>query len=258
MFYDRMLAEHDRLDSEIQELQTKLKKFPKGKLFCTKNRQYFKWYITDGKTQTYLPKSKRSLAEKLAVKKYLSLRLEDLIHEKKAIEFYLRHHSQNSLSENMLLNCPEYKSLIAPYFKPLSQELLDWTLEPFESNPKHPEQLIQKTASGRIVRSKSEALIDMVLYTHKIPFRYEAPLQLDNITLYPDFMIRHPETGHFFYWEHFGLVDQPEYRQNMLSKLDLYMSHGIFPNINLITTYETKEHPLSMEFVQKIIEYHFL
>ena len=75
MFYDRMLAEHDRLDSEIQELQTKLKKFPKGKLFCTKNRQYFKWYITDGKTQTYLPKSKRSLAEKLATKKYLSLRL---------------------------------------------------------------------------------------------------------------------------------------------------------------------------------------
>jgi len=258
MFYDRMLAESNRLDSEIQKLQTKLKQFPKGKLFCTKNRQYFKWYITDGKTQTYLPKSKRSLAEKLATKKYLSLLLEDFIHEKKAIEFYLRHHSQSSQSEHMLLRCPEYSDLVKPYFTPLSQELHDWATQTFESNPKHPEQLIQKTASGKMVRSKSEALIDMILYSHKIPFRYEAPLQLDNITFYPDFTIRHPETGQFIYWEHFGLVEQPEYRQNMLSKLELYMSHGIFPNINLVTTYETKDYPLSMELVQKAVEYYFL
>ena len=197
MFYERMLAERNRLDSEIQELQTKLKQFPKGKLFCTKNRQYFKWYVTDGKTQTYLPKSKRSLAEKLAAKKYLSLLLEELIHEKKAIEFYLRHHAKDSQAKHMLLNCPEYSNLIKPYFTPLSQELNDWAAQSFESNPKHLEQLIQKTASGKMVRSKSEALIDMVLYTHKIPFRYEAPLCLDNITLYPDlqFVIRKRETS---------------------------------------------------------------
>ena len=258
MFYERMLAERNRLDSEIQELQSKLKQFPKGKLFCTKNRQYFKWYITDGKTQTYLPKSKRSLAEKLATKKYLSLLLEDLIHEKKAIEFYLRHHSQNSQAEHMLLRCPEYSDLIKPYFTPLSQELHDWAAQPFESNVKHPEQLIQKAASGKIVRSKSEALIDMILYTHKIPFRYEAPLHLDGITLYPDFTIRHPETGQYFYWEHFGLVAQADYRKNMISKLDLYTSHGILPGIQLIATFETKEYPLSMELVKKIIEYYFL
>ena len=93
MFYERMLAERNRLDSKIQELQSQLKQFPEGKLFCTKNRHYFKWYVTDGKTQTYLPKSKRSLAEKLAAKKYLSLLLEDLTHEKMAIDFYLRHHN---------------------------------------------------------------------------------------------------------------------------------------------------------------------
>ena len=258
MFYERMLTERNRLDSEIKELQSKLKQFPDGKLFCTKNRQYFKWYTTDGKHQTYLPKKMRPLAEKLAAKKYLSLLLEDFIHEKKAIEFYLRHHSKIRQADHMLLDCPEYKKLIAPYFIPKSQELLEWTVQPFETNPKYPEQLIHKTVSGKMVRSKSEVIIDMLLHTHKIPFRYEAPLHLDTITIYPDFTIRHPETGEFFYWEHFGLADQPEYRQNMLSKLDLYTSHGIIPNINLITTYETKNHPLSMEFVQKTVEYYFL
>ena len=135
MFYDRMLAEHSRLDSEIKELQTKLKQFPNGKLFCAKNRQYFKWYITDGKTQTYLPKKKRPLAEKLAAKKYLTLLIEDLVHEKMAIDFYLRHHSEILKSDQMLLDCPEYKDLLTPYFVPRAKELQQWASEPFESNP---------------------------------------------------------------------------------------------------------------------------
>ena len=36
MFYERMLTESNRLDSQIKELQSKLKQFPPGKLFCTK------------------------------------------------------------------------------------------------------------------------------------------------------------------------------------------------------------------------------
>lgn len=259
MFYERMRSESNRLASQIKELQSKLKHFPEGKIFCTKNRQYFKWYVTDGKTQTYLPKNQRPLAEKLATKKYLSLLLEDLLHEKRAIDFYLRHHNpKGRLSDDMLLNCPEYKNLIAPFFKPLSQDLQEWTNAPLESNPKYPEQLIHKTASGKMVRSKSEVLIDMILYTNKIPFRYEAPLLLDNLTIYPDFTIRHPETGQLFYWEHFGMADDPEYCKNMNSKLSLYTFHGMIPTINLITTYETKDVPLSIEQVKKIIEYHFL
>lgn len=259
MFYERMLAESNRLDSRIKELQSKLKQFPEGKLFCTKNRQYFKWYVTDGKTQTYIPKNKRPLAEKLAAKKYLSLLLEDSIREKRAIDFYLRHHnSERSLAEQMLLECPEYKNLIKPYFTPLSHELQEWANEPFESNPKHPEHLIHKTVSGKMVRSKSEVLIDMILYTNKIPFRYESPLQLNNFIVYPDFTIRHPQTGSIYHWEHFGLADDPEYCKKMNSKLALYTSHGIIPTINLITTYETKDVPLSLEQVEKIVDYYFL
>ena len=167
MFYERMLAENNRLDSQIKELQSKLKEFPAGKIFCTKNRQYYKWYTTDGKTQTYLPKSERQLAEKLTAKKYLSLLLEDLLHEKRAIGFYLRHHNSNgSQAEQMLLNCPEYKEL--------------------------------------------------------------------------------------------GLADDPDYCKNITSKLNLYTSHGIIPTIQLITTYETKDTPLSVELVEKIINYYFL
>lgn len=111
--------------------------------------------------------------------------------------------------------------------------------------------------SGNLVRSKSEALIDMALYIHKIPFRYECALNLGGITLYPDFTLRHPQTGEFFYWEHFGLMDDESYSQNTCSKLQLYTSCDIIPGVHLITTYETKEFPLSTKTIEKTIDYYF-
>lgn len=98
----------------------------------------------------------------------------------------------------------------------------------------------------------------MFLYKYKIPFRYECILQLDDIFIFPDFTIRHPETGEVFYWEHFGMMDNPNYSKKVLSKLQLYISNGIIPSIQLITTYETKENPLSSEVVEKIVEHYFL
>lgn len=131
---------------------------------------------------------------------------------------------------------------------------------PYDKNQKYPEQLTQKTLSGHLVRSKSEALIDMFLYTNHIPFRYECALEFENenFVIYPDFTIRHPQTGKIFYWEHFGRADDPQYADNMLKKIKLYISHGIIPSHQLITTFETKEQPLDMDAVQKIVEQYFL
>ena len=44
----------------------------------------------------YIPKANHLFAQQLAEKKYLSKKLEELIHEKRAIDFYLRHHSDNT------------------------------------------------------------------------------------------------------------------------------------------------------------------
>lgn len=101
-------------------------------------------------------------------------------------------------------------------------------------------------------------MIDMLLHTNKIPFRYECALQLGELTIYPDFTIRHPKTGQIYYWEHFGMMDHPAYSINVASKLDLYISHGIIPSIHLITTYETKDNPLSFEVISKLISHYFL
>lgn len=259
MLYQRILKEHQKLHESINRIQNKLKKLPEGNFIVTRNSSRYKWYQSDGHTQTYIPKKNRLLAEQLALRKYLTLLLKDLSHEKNILDFYLRHHTTDlGKSSQLLMKNSEYQKLLSPYFQPLDQELSHWQNSSFQQNTNYPEQLIHKTCSGNFVRSKSEVLIDMLLHNHRIPFRYECALNINGTTFFPDFTIRHPKTGETFYWEHFGIMDDPAYVKKVYSKLEIYAHHGMIPSINLITTYETKEHPLSLEMIETIITYYFL
>lgn len=253
-----MCLESQRLDEQITALSSQLKSFPEGKLVCTKDRNHsYKWYRSDGHKSVYIRKKDRKLAEKLAIKKYLSLQLEDLQNEKRAIDYYLRHHHPNKADE-LLMDASEYRNLLLPHFKTMSEQLSEWINSEYESNSKFPENKIHKTTSGILVRSKSEALIERALFTNSIPFRYEAVLEIAGILIYPDFTIMHPVTGEIYYWEHFGMMDNPRYVKSTGEKLQLYMSHGIIPSINLITSYETIKNPFSYKDVEKIVADYFL
>lgn len=259
MNYEQLFAEQKRLENRITDLKQQLQKYPEGRLICTHNQNYYKWYHSINHEQIYIPKKNRKLAEALAIKKYLSLQYQEALHKKQAIDQYLKCLSTHSYKyQDLLKPDSPYQELLTPYFKSFSQELLDWTNYSYEHNSKYPEQLIHKSNSGHLVRSKSELLIDMALYTHQIPFRYECALHLGEITLYPDFTIRHPITGEIFYWEHFGLMDEATYSKNTFNKLQLYAAHGIIPTIHLITSYETKSHPLNPDNVTSIITNYFL
>lgn len=259
MIYEQALKEKKKLEQRIKLLKQQIQKLPDGKIFCTHFGKYTKWYQTDGKTQIYIPKKERRLAEELALKKYLSLQLKNLQQEKLAIEYYLRHHDTKAeQAEKALYNTPAYRELLSPNFKPIAQKLFEWQTAQYEKNNNHPENLIHETVSGIYVRSKSEEMIDMVLCKNQIPFRYECKLKLGDISLYPDFTIRHPKTGETYYWEHFGLMDDTNYSRNAFSKLQHYASNGIIPSIQLITTFETKNHPLTINNVEEIVNQYFL
>lgn len=258
MSYEGMKNKNQKLKQEITELQLKLGECPEGNLNCVNNKGYYKWYYHKDSMQLYIPKKQRKLAEQLAVKKYMSALLEDKKREKEAIELYLKYCVANDGLAEKLLSNKEYQNLLSNYFRPVDSSLSEWMQASYETNNKYPEQKILKSCSGNMVRSKSEMMIDSSLYIHKIPFRYEDTLALDDIILYPDFTIRHPKTGEYFYWEHFGLMDDPVYCKNTFSKLQLYTTNNIVPDINLITTYETRESPLSMEKIERIITEHFI
>lgn len=259
MLYERIINERQQLKAKISTLQKQLTEFPEGKLICATNGKYTKWYRSSGHKPSYLPKSEYKLAEQLARKQYLLIQLENLLREKEAIDFYLKHHDMEAYQkEKSFVNLPGFKELLGSEFAPLSEELNEWAHTPYERNNKYPENLIHKAYSGNLVRSKSEELIDMFLCKNKIPFRYECALRLGTFTIFPDFTIRHPKTGEVYYWEHFGRMDDTDYAKKVYDKMQLYTSHGIVPTFNLIATYETKAKPLTAERVEQVVESYFL
>lgn len=49
-------------------------------------------------------------------------------------------------------------------------------------------------------------------------------------------------------------MDDREYAEKTIKKIENYEKNGIFPGKNLIMTFETKQHPLSMRIVSENIE----
>ena len=258
--YEKMQNYHKKLEKQTTSLEKAISSLPDGKLIiCHNGKGKCKYFQSDGHEKSYIKKKDIELASQLAYKKYLTERLQETKQEKRATEYYLNHHSKEiPKSIQLISESSEYQKLISEFFTPLDQELNNWMKEPYEKNKNYPNQLKYKTPTGEYVRSKSEVFIYSYLYMHKIPFRYECALQLGTMTIYPDFTIRHPRTGEIFYWENFGMMDKRDYAKNTFAKLDLYQMYDVIPSINLITTYETKEHPLGVDVIEKIIKHYLL
>ena len=71
--------------------------------------------------------------------------------------------------------------------------------------------------------------------------------------LFPDFTIYLAKEDREIIWEHFGMVDNADYRENMDSKMRIYYRNGYLPGHNLICTYETSKIPLTEEMIEKAI-----
>ena len=246
-------------EQEMRQIESLIKKMPKEDMRCAKNGKNYKWFcMKEGGATTYIPKSNRRYAEKLAQKKYYENRYEELSHQVKALKYYERQMRKVEGKAENLFKHEEWGKLLEPMHSVKREDLKMWMDEKYEGGAGHPENLIHKGSQGKYLRSKSEVIIDMMLYKYGIPFRYEDKLLLDNgIYIYPDFTVRHPITGKRIYWEHFGMMDDREYRNGACKKIRLYCDNGIIPSINLITTFETADHPLDVDRVEKIIKEFF-
>lgn len=254
---DDIRRKKEQIIKELDKIYQLEKKFPKGELQCQKNNNHYRWFVKNNEGTSYLSKSEKSLAESLAIKKYYDYKKRELENNIVACDTYLRKMSSVEDKAEQLLSHPEYGRLLDKYFTPMNEELRKWQNESYERCRKHEETLIIKGTQGKMLRSKSEAIIDLMLHKNRIPFHYEEKLVLNEMAIYPDFIIRHPVTGEYYYWEHFGMMDDEDYRECACNKIKLYCENGIIPSINLITTYETKRHPLSVEKVECIIHEYF-
>lgn len=235
---------------------------------------------TNGK---YIPKSDSKLISSLVQKEYLEKCNRIIEREQKALARFLKDfHPEDIIAVHT--NLTEAKRrFVTPLLLTDEEFAAQWQAKPYsgkffaKDTPEH------FTNSGLRVRSKSEVIIAECLARHNIPFRYEAPLELiigdtssitaetptNNIrrrtlnqdadlmqskavTFYPDFTCLNKRTRQEFIWEHFGMMDNPNYARNAIEKQRSYAAAGYIPGINFIATTETTDLPLNIPYIEQM------
>ena len=224
-------------------------------------------------------KTAASLAQNDYNKKIIRL----LQKEINAIKFYFIRTKADTLLKLYTKMSPTRQKLIKPVTLTNEQYTALWLNVTWQEIP-FPENTPEfYTSTGVRVRSKSEVLIADALTRHGIPYRYEYPLIIkknksagdrpstgtgttirsgsssslrdeNRIILHPDFMCLNVRTRQEFYWEHFGLMNSPEYTKIAAGKLRLFTENGIFPGHNLIITMEAQNEPLSTNTIDLTIK----
>lgn len=104
----------------------------------------------------------------------------------------------------------------------------------------HPEHLIYRNSRGELFRSKGEVQISELLITRKIPFQYEAPLNLNGKWISPDFTFNLPGTDRTVFLEFFGMMDNPDYFHRNTHKIQSFLNSEYVVGRDVLFLFESK------------------
>jgi len=261
--YRQSELELKRLENELIKVKSELRELPDGSLQIH-NRKAGDSYVQEfyrnlNNDVEYLGKGQSALCIALTRKRYLEAVESDILGEINAIRRYQKsHRDDESCQVTKFLNNPGFSEFVLQSHLNPDIELRNWQNADYDKLNYRPEELIHPSKSGKKFRSKSEASIDSALFDYGIYSRYEAALTLPTGTYYPDFTIRSSKNpDKIVYWEHFGMMDIPSYQRRTGDKLNMYYRNGLIPSVNFIATYETKQTPLDVNYVDFLIKLYF-
>ena len=215
--------------------------------------------ISSGTLQKYISKNNIDFAKRLAqksydekVEKFAENALKALAKACKTVDAFEKAAATDSISKPRA-------ALISAITKTDQEYAAIWQSHTYAHKQFYEDAPAHFTQKNERVRSKSEVLIADTLSRFEIPYHYEYPVKLkcsDGTyqTLHPDFIVLDPHTRREYLWEHLGMLDDPAYLTDALSRYNLYLTNGIFPGRNLIYTIETKSSPLQKSQIEMWIK----
>ena len=224
-------------------------------MLLEKSNGVVQYYHYKAGKRVYLPKKEMELAKRLAQKTYDEKVLRCATKRLAQIKRILKDYEDNEIESIYLKEHVERRALIQPVELTYDQKVENWMNEPYAGKPINLDTTLIVTNSGMPVRSKSEKIIADYFDSVGVRYKYECPIELKPYgTIYPDFTFLSPYDGREIYWEHEGMMDNPEYARNAVTKMKLYEKNGILPGENLILTFETSKSVIDMEIVKKFTE----
>jgi len=216
--------------------------------------QYYQRIDPKDTNGIYIRDEAEQIARDLAQKDYDKKVLEAVKKELAATENYLRLYPQTNGEQIYESLHKERQKLVEPIMETEEQYIRKWENVEYQGKEFYEDMPELYTAKGERVRSKSEIIIADSLYREGIPYRYEAPVYLKGMgTVYPDFTVLNIRLRKEFYWEHLGMMDEEEYAENAVKKINCYEQNEIFQGDQLILTYETRKSPINPQMIMGLI-----
>ena len=241
-----------------REKEQAIKNTPEGFLRINSHGNRVQYYHRNNPKDfigNYIRDKDITLAHKLAQKDYDQKILASIDKELNALRKYQANYPATDIEQVYETLHIERRKLIKPIKDTDAQYIQNWVNSTYrgkEFDANIPELY---TAKGERVRSKSEVIIADILNGEEIPYKYECPLKLKGWgNVYPDFTVLNIAERKEIYWEHFGMMDDPDYVEKALHKIELYEENGIFPGDRLILTYETQKSPINQKAIRRIIQ----
>ena len=254
---EELMQEKERLADIVRKAERRLIKAPEGYVRIVKHRNGHQFYLrTDPKDKRglYIPVSQRDIVEKLIQKKYDMEVKEAGEKQLTVIDRFLKGYDPDQLKTLYAALSEVRRERIIPF--DISDEEYCRIWQAFSYPAKQfaegtPEQF---TSKGECVRSKSEVMIADALYQAGIPYRYECPLEINGVTIHPDFTVLRISDRETLYWEHLGMMDNPEYAANALQRIRMYEMQDLYPGKHLIISMETSGQPINLAVIKGMIQ----
>ncbi|MBQ9278180.1 MAG: hypothetical protein IJ224_06055 [Lachnospiraceae bacterium] len=255
---DKKIECYETYLNRISDELTKMKKLVPEKVMlrAVKHRNEYQYFIrkvgSDG-NGIYIKKEELNKAKVLAQIEYnekLILLLKDsIINLKKIKEEWIENPFVNAkeklnLAKRELINMPVVTDEI------YIQQWKEQEYKGVSFTDDYPEYY---TRQGLRVRSKSEVIIADILDETGIPFLYEKPLKTKTGVTHPDFTVLDISKRREIYWEHFGMMDDIDYRNNAFLKMKKYEESGLYQHDCMIWTFETSKYPINTKEIRRMI-----
>lgn len=250
------------LEKIICHTRNRVQRAPQGTLRISKKNTGIEYYSRSAKSGgngKYIRKKDVEMAHKLAQKDY-DIQLLKIAEERlRAIRHFLEVYDKTDLRKIYQKTNPYRRELLHEAILSDEEYIKWWQAVEYEGKAYAEDAPEIITEKGERVRSKSEKIIADKLYSLGIPYRYEYPLTLaGNVKIYPDFTILKMPAREEVYLEHFGMMDDGNYVDTVMYKLNTYERNGIYPGVNLFFTHETSRSPLNTrtlnEFIRKALD----
>ncbi len=249
------------------ETEKAIQKAPKGRisLKCYKGK-YPQYYYSDesGGSEKYIRLEEREKIDALLQKRYDQKCLTALKDNLNVLHRFLGKIAPNRPEELFLSLSEDKKARIRPLVIPDEDFLKSWqeSMEKKKNNASTLDYPLPGgivTDKGEIVRSKSEKIIADKLLKMELPYFYEVPLFLKGYgTVFPDFTILDLAHRKTVYLEHFGMMEDEEYCQKALNKIQAYLMNHLCPGDSLLCTFETSLMPLNTICLDEMLKNRFI